>query len=880
MSACRRLLSSATAPDAASPGEVGGKAWNLLRMTKAEFPVPRFWIVPRGEFDRVVERCRGTIDRALGAGAPDDPRAAAEVIRSAIVARALSADLIAELTSVLPGDGLFAVRSSAMGEDSRQHSFAGILDSVLNVPPGGIGGAVAAVWASAFSSRALAYRARKGLPLDEAATAVIVQEMVQPACAGVLFTRDPADGARRMVIAAGLGLGQGVVSDAVGTDTYRIGWDDDVVRSEVVTKRSRIVLSDRHRGGTREERVPTRRRARPALRPGQVRRLRDTGLRLERALGGPQDVEWAQDALGRLFILQARPIVGRAQAAPEPRRLWDNANVVESYPGLSLPLTFSFARRSYERAFERAAARFLALGGARPPRDVYASLVGLLHGRIYYNLHAWYEMFSYLPASDRYRASWDELVGVTPHHAVPSSPTTRSGVLGALLTSLVILLRVKSLSRRFFTRFDRLHARFRSAGTEEATCEELLSTFRALEEAAAGFWHLTIQNDFCVLKYHQWLARLLELWGPGRDPHLVNTLLSGHDGIESVAPIRSLLSLAEGVRADPSCLALFRADDDEAIWAVLQDDPRRGPLREAFARHLEEFGDRSVADLKLETVTFAQEPARLVGLVKHYLRAGLPAAALGRERPAPSAEADPRRVVGGPIRGRVFRFVLDRARSAIRAREDMRLARTRLFGMVRRLFLRLGLLLAEQQRLEIPSDVHYLTVEELLDLGRGTGVTTDLQGLVGVRKADYARHATEPAAPRLETIGIPGSSAAAVGAAEAGPDGAPDAHAELTGTGCSPGIATGRAAVVTDPERAVSQRDCVLVARSTDPGWVYLMMSAAGMVVERGSLLSHTAIIGRELGIPTVVGATGATTRIPDGAVVRLDGRTGEVRWA
>jgi pyruvate,water dikinase len=108
----------------------------------------------------------------------------------------------------------------------------------------------------------------------------------------------------------------------------------------------------------------------------------------------------------------------------------------------------------------------------------------------------------------------------------------------------------------------------------------------------------------------------------------------------------------------------------------------------------------------------------------------------------------------------------------------------------------------------------------------------------------------------------------------------PDARAVLKGTGCSAGIATGRAAVVIDPEHTVAGRDSILVARSTDPGWVFLMMSAAGIVVERGSLLSHTAIIGRELGIPTVVGATGATTLIPEGAALRIDGSTGDVRWA
>jgi pyruvate,water dikinase len=538
MSAYRRLLSSTMAPEAASACEVGGKAWNLLRLTKAGFRVPRFWIVPRAEFDRVVEGCRETIDRVLGAGFPDDPRAAAEAIRAAMAASPVPPELISELTHALPPRRLFAVRSSAVGEDSREHSFAGVLDSVLNVPRAGVAEAIGRVWVSAFSARALSYRHRKGLAPRDAATAVIVQEMVQPACAGVLFTRDPEDGARCMVISAGLGLGQGAVSDTVETDTYRIGWDGDAVRSDVVAKRSRIVLSDRRRGGTREEPVPPRERARPALRPWQVRRLRSAGRRLEQALGGPQDVEWAQDWFGRLRILQSRPIVARSQPA-EPRRIWDNANIVESYPGLSLPLTFSFARRSYERIFARTARSFLALGGAQPSADVYASLIGLLDGRIYYSLRAWYEMFSYLPASDRYRESWDELIGVVPGRALSSSLPSPSSRAGALLTSLVILLRVKSLSPRFFTRFDRLRARFLDAGREEATAEELLATFRALEEAAADFWHLTIQNDFCVLKYHQWLARLIERWGPGPDAGLVSTLLSGHEGVESVRPVHS-----------------------------------------------------------------------------------------------------------------------------------------------------------------------------------------------------------------------------------------------------------------------------------------------------------------------------------------------------
>jgi pyruvate,water dikinase len=833
------LLSDGIAPSATCSSEVGGKAWNLLRLREKGFLVPHFWIVPRAQ-------CAGT---------------------------RVSPDLIVELKQALPEGRLFAVRSSAVGEDSREHSFAGVLESVLNVPRTEVAAAIERVWASAFSARALSYRRRKGLRPEDTATAVIVQEMVQPRCAGVLFTRDPADGTRQVVISAGLGLGQGVVSDGVETDTFRIGWDDGVVSSELRTKRSRIVLADPCGGGTREEPVPRRRRSRPTLRPSEVRRLRDVGREVEQALGGPQDIEWALDAAGGLFVLQARPIVEGPRSTSEPVRIWDNANVVESYPGLTLPLTFSFARRSYERTFSDAAARFLALGGARPSRDVFASLIGLLDGRVYYNLHSWYEMFSYLPGSDRYRNSWDRLIGVARPSASPPSRGAVWTQAGAVLTSIAILLRVKSLRRRFFARFDALRARFRDAGTETTTTD-VLATFRSIEERAGAFWFLTIQNDFCVLKYHDALARLLRRWAPGHDPGLVNALLSGHESVDSVAPVRSLLSLTEAVRGDPSSLALFETDDDGAIWTAVRADPRRQALRDAFQRHLDEFGDRSVADLKLDTVTFEQDPPRLIGLVKHYLRVGL-SSTTGGARPGPATRAeDLRRMIRGAVKGRLFRFVLDRARAAIRAREDMRLARTRLFGVVRRLFLRLGGLLEQQQILETASDVHYLTVEELLDLGRGTGVTGNFAGLVALRKADYARYADLAAPPRRETTGIPQCSPVPPA------DAMPDARAVLKGTGCSAGVATGRAAVVIDPEHTVAGRDSILVAQSTDPGWVFLMMSAAGIVVERGSLLSHTAIIGRELGIPTVVGATGAATLIPEGAALRIDGSTGDVRWA
>ena len=204
----------------------------------------------------------------------------------------------------------------------------------------------------------------------------------------------------------------------------------------------------------------------------------------------------------------------------------------------------------------------------------------------------------------------------------------------------------------------------------------------------------------------------------------------------------------------------------------------------------------------------------------------------------------------------------------------MRFARSRLFGIVRALFRRLGDQLASAGVLEQAADIFYVTTDEALGVVEGTGVTRDLRALVTLRRAEYAEFASRHPADRLETTGLPGR--APLPQDEATGDGG---H-RLEGTGCSAGVVTGAAHVVRDPATAVARAGQVLVARSTDPGWVFLMISAAGLVAERGSPLSHTAIIGRELGIPTVVGAEGATARIPDGATLTIDGATGEVQWA
>lgn len=875
--------------DAASLGvrELGGKGLNLTRLAESGFAVPSFWIVPAGVFDEVLSQSK---TQALGLVSRIDWLNTQESDWGARQLRALLLDpnnaallrhgIGEELLSLMNPGALYAVRSSVVGEDSATDSHAGQMDTLLNVPASGVLAAILKVWASAFSGRALAYRQKKRLSLGEVHSAVIVQAMIQSAVSGVLFTADPQSGKRVCVISAGYGLGEGVVADRVETDTYRVAWHGDEITREISCKTSRLVLDSADGGGTRMESVPSERAAMPALSDAQLLQLRELGKNAERDFGPPQDIEWAFDERGRLYVLQARPIVGAACRDSGTLRIWDNSNIVESYPGLTLPLTFSFARSCYEMTFRRFAWR-RALGYApfgnpiRTRLPLFKNMIGLLEGRVYYNLLNWYEMMTFLPGFGRFKDSWDRMIGISARLDIPAPRLTPLNSLCAWVLCLWKLPTVQRNAQSFAIHFDTVYSRFHGLDLASATADQLIAIYQSLEYELADKWSLTLDNDFAAMAYYDWLRRLCARGKLAAHPHLHHDLLCGGRGLESIAPVHSLARIAAQCRAEPHYLALLAEVSDRRVWDAIQTTPDCAVLRQALQSHLDKYGDRAVEELKLECPSFREEPERLIATLRPLLRT--PSVVEAREayegEVRENAERYWREHIRNPLERVMFGFVLRQTRLAVSQRESMRFARSRLFGLVRRLFLRMGELFAAEGVIGCRDDIHYLTVEEVFSFVEGASVTRNLRGLVELRKADYAGFACHVPGERIETSGIPCLDELGGRLAEAG------AVNKAKGTGCSSGIVHGPARVVLDPRRPLEQDGFILIARSTDPGWVFLMMRARGVVVEKGSVLSHTAIIGRELGIPTVVGVPHATTSIPDGARVSLDGSTGEVRW-
>lgn len=919
---------------------VGGKAGALAALQRANLPVPAWFVVLPGAFNASLsdeQRSACALARAAS-----DVEALESVLASLQIDRRVREEIERELAVLCPRGEYVAVRSSALEEDGARHSFAGQLESYLFVAPERVVEKIIEVWRSGFSKRVLAYRREHGLSMPEQPPAVLVQRMVDAEVAGVAFSADPVSGRRGVAVVSALyGLGTALVSGECDADTYTVARDGSMLTRAIAEKHN----AHRHICGGIIELVPVPSAliAQPALEDEQIRAVAALARDCERRFGCPQDIEWAI-AEGQLFLLQARPVTSLSgMADPDGQyALWDNSNIAESYNGVTTPLTFSFARFAYEQVY-REMCRVLGVPEAIIARydDTFRHMIGLIQGRVYYNLLNWYRLLALMPGFTANRKFMEVMMGVKeglPHSIVAELDQSSWGERVAdrirLVTTLARLLvgyrRLPREIRRFYQRVEQVLAPG-SLELEAMRADELVAAYRLLERQLITNWNAPLINDLFAMLFYGILRTLAVKWCGDQNGSLQNDLLSGEGGMISAEPAARVRGMARMVASHPALVECLCHDSESRILRAMDALPE---LREEYHAYLEKFADRCLEELKLESATLRDDPLPLLRSIGHLARraqAGngsepkaqihpanlasqqdwqdsLPAwppqcrdegelrllpsqpdaqnfthhpsdensthdnQGQGLRRRAEERVAEVLR--GHPVRRLIFAWVLKQARTRVRDRENLRFERTRVFGRVRRVFRELGCRLHALDLLEEPRDIFYLEVEEALGYVTGRATTTNLQGLVDLRKAEYARFKTLPApADRFETRGIVNHGQSFAGSARREPEGGETRR----GTGCCPGIVRGPVRVVTEPQGAEIRAGEILVARRTDPGWIMLFPAAAGVLVEHGSLLSHSAIVAREMGIPAIVGLSDATRWLRDGDRIEMDGSSGVV---
>ncbi len=813
----------------ADVASVGGKGASLGEMARAGLAPPPGFVVTAAAYRAYVEQsglwpiiAAELAREGVSRGAPEPCERASAAIRAAFTAAPFPDALRGPLASrwrALAGEGAVAVRSSATAEDLPEASFAGQQDTFLGVRgEGAVFDAVRACWSSLWTGRAIAYRARQGFDHAEVALAVVVQKMIAPEVAGVLFTHNPVNGAAdEVLVTASWGLGESVVAGTVTPDTWRLSRTGaPLVRDvRIGSKEHQIVaVID---GGTRREPVPDDRRARACLPEPALAELVALAERVELHYGSPQDIEFGWEA-GRFVLLQSRPITTRVTAprsfsATQLRMLDD---LLEHYPTTPFPADAEVMQQGYERLLE-----------AMRPFGVH-----LPHAR------------DILKMDDR---GVFEIAPPTPW------PTWRA---------LLMPLAIARMASRGVVPWEPIAL---ARGVDVAVLSAIDA--RTLDDARlavhvracldAGYEVARIRFAEVIAPaaiVGVWLSALSRLAGVTVDPF---EWLGGLAYV-TVDVEEGLQDLADAVLADPSLKGVYEGADATAVAEALAGHDGYEARVEAF---LGRFGARTaMVYLPFTTSSWREEPASLHRAVQALVRAADPGAA-GRRRQGAVVrfEATRARVrdgLPGFLRGSFDRALM-RYRAGHVAREATLYAIETANAAARVAFDEVGRRLHARGTLAQAHHVRYATISEALDALNGAS-SVDVRAVVSERRARR-----EGAVQAWRTQRPPRAVATEGG---------------LSGTPGSPGQARGPARVVLGPESFGDlQPGDVLVCPHTDPTWTPLFALAAGVVSDTGGPLSHAAIVAREYGIPAVLGTGAATTWLRSGEDVVVDGTRGTV---
>jgi pyruvate,water dikinase len=803
--------------DATAVELVGGKAVGLAWMIRAGEQVPAGFCITTTAHERAL----------TSGGVPDE-------------------DLRRELALAYErlGSGPVAVRSSAVAEDLPYASFAGQHDTVLAVRGAdALIHAVRQCWASLTSRRAVSYREAAGIPDGAARMGVVVQQMVDPLAAGVLFTANPITGCRgEMVVDAAAGLGNTVVDGSATADHYVLRGDDAVTDA----------------GG--------------CLGPAQLTKLREAGERLQRRAGRPQDVEWAFDRNGELWLLQSRPVT---TLFPLPRSSRPGTRVlleVGHMQGMLQPFTpMGMA------AMRLAMTQYVESVGARAQPDGNGVLVEAA-GRMYLDITG---VVRYRPTrrklgaaltiyGPRVTAAMDRVLEDPRLAPVPGRPfrlRTVLAVAARLAPGLVAGL-VGALARP---------ARARALAFRAA--DDLRRTSRPrLRQGAVAQLHAAVQaqgafagagmNSLLAPLYAAMLARQIAvgLLAGAADESEIDETLRGMPYNVTTEMDLALWELASAAGTHRDLLLGMPPAELSARYLA-------GELPEiGLGAFLRRYGHRAAAEIDVGVPRWAEDPAPVFAAIAGYLRVAEPEEGADRRfaRAAKEAVAKIDELVARarrtrPVRARCAGWLLRRSRELSGLRELPKFAWLHAIAEMRRQLLAAGRELHERGLLERGEDVMFLDLPEAFAAAGGT----DMREIVTTRRADHERE--------MRRRNVPGLMLSDGTIPEAMAPPTPVTAGTLTGMPAAPGTATGRARVILDPTDACVEPGEILVAPTTDPGWTPLFLTAAGLVTETGSPMAHGPTVAREYGIPAVICVRDATQLIGTGELITIDGAAGTV---
>jgi pyruvate,water dikinase len=842
---------------------VGGKGAHLGELSRIEgVRVPAGFCVTTDAFRRIMAGAPSIDDRLerLSLLSPDDReaiRALSAEIRGAIEEVAIPDDLAAAITRPLARLGeqaAYAVRSSATAEDSPTASFAGQQDTYLNVVgPTAILRRVSRCWASLFTERAVTYRLRNGFDHRRVHMAVVVQQMVFPQAAGILFTADPVTGNRKVAsVEASFGLGEALVSGLVNADVYEVR-DGEVVAKNVGVKRLAIIASPA--GGTQEQPIEPERQTKPALTDAQVVRLAQLGQRIEAHFGRPQDIEWCLVDDGFQFV-QSRPITTLfpiPTAGDGENHVYVSVGHQQMMTDPMKPLGLSFWQMTTPRPMAEAGGRLFVdvtqVLASPASRAGFLGMLGKSDPLIGDALQTVLDRGDFIPSLPDEGPGW----------APPGAGATAIETAPAIVEELI----------------ERSEASIAAAKRDirGKSGSALLDFIQAdiQQMRRVQFDPRSMQVVMAGMEATWWLNDQLETWLG--EKNAADTLTQSVPNNVTSEMGLALMDVADVIRPHPDVVALLQHVEDEGFLDELPMLAGGREARDAIVAWLDRYGMRGVGEIDITRPRWSERPATLLPVLLGNIKNFEPGAAERRfEQGLQEASKKEQEVLArlralpdGERKAEETKRMIDRVRTFAGYREYPK------YGMVSRYFVYKQALMEEAERLvrvrvlREKDDMFYLTFQELHEVVRTHQVDVEI---IRHRKDAFASYqALTP--PRVLTSD---------GEAVAGAYRRDDLPASaLVGLPVSAGAVEGRARVILDMAEADLEAGDILVTAYTDPSWTPLFVAIKGLVTEVGGLMTHGAVIAREYGLPAVVGVEHATRLIRDGQRIRVHGTEGYV---
>jgi len=892
--------------DIPSIEQVGGKARNLTIMQRNGILVPDFFVLTTAFFEKfaINEDILEKIDVQLHSSVSslEAVNKISETLQQLIFSTSFSDDLHKEIKAALSAvstgsENCFSVRSSAVDEDGKKFSFAGQLESFLYVEPGEIlFSCIQKCFASAFSERVMAYRFHNNLPFNKVRPAVVIQKMIFGEISGVMFTGNPLNNnPDQTLINATYGIGEGIVSGELDSDMWVVDEQNTLVKKQITVKNEQIVFCAAKGSGTVKEDVAGPLQKKESLSDETILELTTAGRKIEQIFGSiPQDIEFCIKK-NQLYFLQSRPVTTLSHIDKSSvKTIFDNSNIVESFPGTTSPLTFSFASMVYDQVYRQ----FYQMMGTPDSRiksmaSTFRNMLASIDGGIFYNLNSWYATVQLLPGYNLNQRFMENMMGVKSSVNIEkvSSLTFREKYLFEIPLLLVsagklvfYMLTIKRAIGKFIQNFYKVTDDYLNEDFAEYTNHQLAEVYDELFMEILFKWKAPITNDFKTMIFFGILGKMIKNLDIPHSDSLQNDLLIAQGDIASIRPTREIIKITDWIRKDGSLTEVFKKNSEKELISLILvgEDEQYNLIREKIKKYISEFGARSMYELKLEVDSIKEDPTFLFTLLKNYLNnkpVDLNSLIHKEEKKRAKAEEIVFDKFSG-LKKHFFCWILKHTRMAIEDREELRFLRTKIFGIIRSLFTRIGRNFEKDGLISSYRDIFFLRTDEILELIEGRSIDKrSIRKRILLRKKDFSENEKKEHLERMYFYGsiyndrfveILSDSEVAMADELEDPD-------LFQGVACSPGVVQNKIKIIHSPHDATLNME-ILVAKRTDPGWVPLFPSISGLIIERGSVLSHSAVVAREMGIPTIVGLRNITEKLKDNDIVRMDGSTGLVK--